>query len=69
MEKVIGNAEYSVHITCSKCGAYFDVIEQDDNGVITEAMFHNTDESCTNMNIDVVCPECYHEMVLDRLEY
>lgn len=69
MEKVIGNAKYSVYVTCLNCGCYFDVIDQDDDSLVCDAMFTNTDESCTDMDIEIVCPECDAEMILDKLEY
>ena len=71
MKKVTGYADYSVNITCPTCGDTFDVIgtENDDDSVVTKPMFENTTKSCTNMDIQIVCPSCDSELILDKLEY
>lgn len=71
MKLVTGYANYSVDITCPDCGCTFDVIwtENDDDNAVTNPMFENTTESCTNMNVEIACPSCDAELILDNLEY
>ena len=71
MKKVIGYADYSVEVTCPVCGDSFDLIgaENDDDNAVTRPMFENTTKSCTNMDIDIVCPGCESELTLDKIEY
>ena len=69
MEKVIGNASYDVIVCCPVCDHGFSAIDNDCDYAVCQAMFENTHESCTDMQIEMVCPECDCEFVLDSLEY
>ena len=74
MKKVIGTPSYDIYVTCPNedCNHYFDIIEQDQTDgdyLATEAMFTNTTESCTNMDLVFVCPKCDEDFILDSLEY
>lgn len=69
MKKVTGTPSYEVNVYCPECDFWFDAIEQEDDSEITIAMFGNTTETCTNMDIHLVCPRCDCEMILDKLEY
>lgn len=69
MKKVIGNPSYRVDVECPECGRTFNATEDDDESYIVEAMFKNTQESCTNMDIEIYCKDCGCEFILDELVY
>ena len=69
MEKVIGFASYDVIVECPECKHKFSAIENDDENTITKAMFKNTNDSCNDMDITLVCHECDSEFILDSLDY
>ncbi len=67
--KVVGIASYSVDVDCPDCGYQFNCAEQSSECEVTAAMFKNTTESCTNMDIELACPKCGKEFTLDKIEY
>jgi len=67
--KVEGVGDYSVSVTCPKCDHEFKATDNDDDNVVTDAMFENTHDSCTDMQIEMMCPECECEFILDSIAY
>ena len=71
MKKIVGNISVEVWVTCPECGEYYDLIHEDGDQdyVLYDAIFTNTTESCTNLELEYVCPKCDKEFVLDKMEY
>lgn len=69
MKKVYGAESYCVQVECPECLHSFDATDNDDDNCVTSAMFENTSESCTDMDIEIVCPDCGCELILDELTY
>lgn len=69
--KVEGCADYSVSVTCPNeaCLHHFDATDNDDDSTVTNAMFENTSDSCADMQIDMMCPKCECEFILDSIVY
>ena len=69
--KVDGVGDYSVSVTCPNedCQHEFYATDNDDDNVVTDAMFTNTMDSCTDMQIEMMCPECECEFILDSIVY
>jgi hypothetical protein len=67
--KVEGVGDFSVSVTCPNCVHSFDATDNDDEYIVTGAMFTNTAESCSDMDIDMICPNCDCEFTLDSITY
>jgi hypothetical protein len=67
--KVTGAANHTVGVECPHCKHFFDATDDQHDHEVTNAMFENTAESCTNMNIEMFCSECDGEFILDELVY
>lgn len=72
LKKVSGYPDYSISVTCPHCNHEFDAAKVESEfgeSGLTDAMFANTTESCTDMDYEIECPECEKEFIIDKLEY
>lgn len=73
MKKVDATADVSAWVECPYCEHYFDVISYESehygDSEISDNLYDNTTEACTNMDVRVGCPECAVDFIVDMLEY
>jgi ribosomal protein S27E len=61
------NLSWSMDVECPKCDNYFDLVDNDDDGVVATAIFSNNWDALKEF--EVTCPECGHEFEIDGVEY
>ena len=59
--------DWSLHVECPKCHEETDISANDDDSVVTNAIFHNVWDNLKGY--EVTCPHCKHEFELDNVEY
>jgi len=52
---------------CPKCKIFFDLAVKDDDQIFFNAIFNSRWEDLTG--IDIECPQCKYEFILDGVEY
>ncbi len=71
MKKVLGYATVEVNVGCPNCGKSFDVLSgnNDDDNIVSDALYENTTKSCTDIGYQLSCPDCDLEFELDEIVY
>ena len=73
MKKVNATADVSAWVDCPHCKHYFDIIEYEykyyGESEVSDNLYENTTVSCTDMGVEVSCPECDGDFIIDNLEY
>ena len=69
MSKHKGYITMRVMTECPHCEDWFDLLEVDEPDYITNIIFTNTTEACTNLDYEVTCPHCEEDYILDEFEW
>lgn len=59
--------DWSLDVECPKCGETTDLSANDDDAVVSGAIFHNNWDALKGF--EVTCENCGHEFKLDEVEY
>ena len=67
MEKVKVSLHYRLWVNCPKCNEDFDLVDQDDDNVVSTAIFTNKWGDLEGY--EIYCPKCEHEFEIKEIEY
>lgn len=58
---------WSLNVDCPKCGNENDISNNDDDQVVSNAIFHNNWDALKGY--EVACCMCGHDFIMDEIEY
>lgn len=59
--------EYSVNVECPKCEESTDLVDNDDDHIVSRAIFSNNWDALKGH--EVTCEHCGHEFKIEKVEY
>lgn len=66
-ERIKATLNISVDIDCPECNHTLDLLHNDDENIVTDAIFGNLWEDLAGY--DITCTKCGHEFLVDEIEY
>ena len=67
MKPPIAYLDWSVDVECPACKEEFNIAKDDDDHVVSSAIFHNNWELLKDY--EVTCTGCQHEFKIDSVEW
>ena len=67
MGKVKASLHYRLWAKCPKCNEDFDLVDQDEDHVVSTAIFSNKWDGLKGY--ETYCPKCKHEFQIKEIEY
>jgi rubredoxin len=71
MYSVDGELSYQVYVSCPKCKILVDIVEQDDENLLSYALFDNNynKPKWENLELTFTCTNCNVEFELNNIVY
>ena len=63
----VARLDWTLFISCPACDASVDLVDQDEDGCFSHAIFNNKWEEAKGES--VYCDECSHEFTVEGIEY